>query len=54
MKLPRLRDENKTEILFARIQPSQNVQLQSLADEYGLNRSQLVRTAIQEFLVRHA
>ena len=53
-KIKRLDANAKSQILYTRITPDKNVQLQTLADDYGLKKSTIVRTAINDFLTKHA
>lgn len=46
--------KNKDSFIGFRIADAQNTQLQILAEEYGVNKSLLVREAINELLIRHA
>lgn len=55
MKLKRKFTKNNKEAFVGfRITNTQNIQLQDLADSYGVNKSLLVREAINELLIKHA
>ncbi|AGI26994.1 hypothetical protein MED152_16977 [Polaribacter sp. MED152] len=53
-KIKRLDVNPKSDILYTRITKAKNIQLQNLADDYGLKKSTIVRTAINEYLSSHA
>lgn len=50
----RFAKNNKEAFVGFRITNTQNIQLQDLADSYGVNKSLLVREAINELLIKHA
>lgn len=53
-KIKRLDANAKTDILYIRVTKDKNIQLKNLADDYGLKKSTIVRTAINDFLTKHA
>ena len=53
-KMKKMDREAKDDILYTRVTKAKNIQLQSLADEFGLSKSTIVRCSIDEFLTRHA
>ena len=53
-KIKRLDTNTKSDILYIRVTKDKNLQLQSLADDYGLKKSTIVRTAINDFIIKHS
>ena len=50
----RFTKNNKEAFIGFRISDKKDLQLKSLADEYGVNKSLLIREAVNEFLLNHS
>jgi len=50
----RFTKNNKEAFIGFRISDKKDLQLKSLANEYGVNKSLLIREAVNEFLLNHS
>lgn len=53
-KLKRMDANAKTDILYIRVTKDKNIQLQSLADDFGLKKSTIVRSAINDWILKYS